>query len=310
MKLALSLNCWHDEDVLFALQFGADAVVAQPLLPDAGACWDARTLAALRNRVDKAGLELAGLHDLPGSLGLGDTLRRLAGGAPAADALAPICAFIAGAGAAGIPLIAYELPPDARPGPVREPAGRGQAQVWRTERGQDPPAGAAPSSAHIAWLRAVLPTAERAGVRLAWRPTAGSPEAWESVLDAVPSSCHGLDLDHGTISAAPGVDPLTAIRRFACRQSIFLVQLHALQVQAEGVCETFLDEATLPTAGGQPPCPALPLLLRTYRAAGYTGAVRPAPPPGIVDDTDWGHKGQAFHLGYLRALLQAVERTM
>ena len=37
--------------------------------------------------------------------------------------------------------------------------------------------------------------------------------------------------------------------------------------------------------------------------------IRPVRPPGLVGDTEWGHKGQAFSLGYLRALMQVVERT-
>jgi hypothetical protein len=43
--------------------------------------------------------------------------------------------------------------------------------------------------------------------------------------------------------------------------------------------------------------------------AGFAGPMRAALPPGMVEDTDWGHKGRAFDLGYLRAILQVIERT-
>ena len=29
--------------------------------------------------------------------------------------------------------------------------------------------------------------------------------------------------------------------------------------------------------------------------------------PHVVDDTDWGHRGRAFAMGYMKALKQAIE---
>ena len=36
------------------------------------------------------------------------------------------------------------------------------------------------------------------------------------------------------------------------------------------------------------------------------GPVRAGLPPGMVGDTEWGHKGRAYDLGYLKAVLQAI----
>jgi hypothetical protein len=63
MDLALTINGWIDEEVIFAQQIGARHVFArvdssQGQVPN----WDAPSLSFLANRIEKAGLVLAGLH--------------------------------------------------------------------------------------------------------------------------------------------------------------------------------------------------------------------------------------------------------
>jgi hypothetical protein len=59
MDLALTINGWIDEEIIFAQQLGARHVFAQV---DNSSGWDAQALARLANRIEKAGLVLAGLH--------------------------------------------------------------------------------------------------------------------------------------------------------------------------------------------------------------------------------------------------------
>ena len=51
----------------------------------------------------------------------------------------------------------------------------------------------------------------------------------------------------------------------------------------------------------------LPQALLALQRVGFAGPLCAGPPPGLVGDTDWGHKGRAYDLGYLRAVLQTIE---
>ena len=66
MDLALTINAWIDEEVMFAQQLGARHIFASmdPLWA-ATPGWDAQSLTRLANRVEKAGLVLAGLYATP-----------------------------------------------------------------------------------------------------------------------------------------------------------------------------------------------------------------------------------------------------
>ena len=51
----------------------------------------------------------------------------------------------------------------------------------------------------------------------------------------------------------------------------------------------------------------LPQALLALQRVGFAGPLCAGPPPGLVGDTEWGHKGRAYDLGYLRAVLQTIE---
>lgn len=51
----------------------------------------------------------------------------------------------------------------------------------------------------------------------------------------------------------------------------------------------------------------LPKALLALQRVGFAGPLCAGPPPGLVGDTKWGHKGRAYDLGYLRAVLQTIE---
>ena len=273
MKLALTINCWNDEDLMFAQQFGADGILAQAVLPGNGATWDARTLAAMRNRVEKTGLAFIGLADLPKPPGAAVASRL----AWTEDEISAACRFIEMAGEAGIPMLSC---------------------AWE-------------SGEAASFLQRAVPAAERADVKLAYRPDdmPASPdsgvldgqEGLDRWLDAFPSPCNGLDLCQELFASAPGGDLLATIGRVAAR-NLFLVRMSFRQ-----------------TPSSQPPSPGavservpedgrVLRLLQAYRAAGYDGPVLPTGLPAIAGDTGWGHQGHAYHIGYLRALLQVVQR--
>ena len=61
--------------------------------------------------------------------------------------------------------------------------------------------------------------------------------------------------------------------------------------------EAFLNEGETDVPGA----------LMALKKAGFNGPIRAVAPPGMVGDTEWGHKGRAYDLGYLKAVLQTIE---
>ena len=50
-------------------------------------------------------------------------------------------------------------------------------------------------------------------------------------------------------------------------------------------------------------------VMATLKQVGFTGFLITDHVPYMVDDTDWGHRGRAYAIGYMRALLDVVNRT-
>jgi mannonate dehydratase len=314
MKLALTINCWSDEDLLFASQFGVTHLLAEASIPQ-GLQWDRRTLASMRNRVEKAEFTFTGLAGLPQPFSISAYLQRGLNNDPGREqGLDALCAFVTEAGAAHIPLIVCECDMPGASESVIAPEGRAGALIHKyahsTPADRAIIAGLWQHLTH--WLQRVVPAAENAGVKLAfgsryvtegWLDSIG---ALQNLLDAVPCPCVGLVFNQGVIAQMPGVDLPEAIRHFGAQKKIFLVEVSNLRSRPAHVVEAFLDEMA---QEAKPDSGAMLRVLQANRATGYEGPVQPVTPPGIGGDTHWGHKGQAFNLGYLRALLQVVERA-
>ncbi len=306
MHLALTLNPFVDTDLLYAQQLGVKWIVAD--VP----AWDRATLAAAHNRVAKAGLQPAGLASLPAEL----VAQALAVHPEAGGAVERICRILADAGEVGIPCVSYRWASDGVPDATGKVQVRGGATsaVYRLQQ-----AGATPgSSRDAAWerltsfLQQVLPVAESAGVRLAYRTELVSGASGEDlgILDGVDEldrlfavvggPYHGLDLDHGwvtqVLSPRAGRSPEEIIGYLGRRGRIFAVRLRSLRMIDQGAQEVFPDEDRVATLRA----------LQAYREA-FDGPLCPMPAPAMTDDTASRHKGIAFSIGYLRALLQALD---
>ncbi|MCC7262817.1 MAG: hypothetical protein IT369_09880 [Candidatus Latescibacteria bacterium] len=259
MELALTVQHGQDDQLIFAQQLGADSVVV------AVENWDAATLKAARNRVERSQLKLAGL----------EVCR------PPAAGLAEFCEGLGRAGEAGIGLISVDWRAAAAP---VQPVGRGKALVAPV-----PMVAAAPTLETLAqFLTQAGPAARAAGVRLACRAGVGFLREPQQLLELVPA----LDLDLVEVAGAgKGAEDLIG----AAGAKLAMVHANNLRQQQQA----FLDEGEI----------SLPRVMQVLVRAGFAGPMRAALPPGMVEDTDWGHKGRAFDLGYLRAILQVIERT-
>lgn len=307
MHLAMTLNPFEDTDLLYAQQLGVDRIVGD--VP----AWDFETLAAARNRVEKAGLVLSALASLPVDL----VTSALADGPEGAQALDRIGEIIADAGKLGIPCLGYGWFPASAGAPAGTVEGRGGASsaIYRVQIAADATQGerrARMWQALTRFLERAVPAAEAAGVRLAYRTDVAlaslPPDA--RILDSVAeldrlfeiaaSPNHGLDLDHGFVTrvlgAEAGLETAEVIRHFGKDTRIFAVRLRNLQPADQGAREHFLDEDKV----------AILRALQAYREVGFEGSLCPIPSPAMTDDTAWRHKGYAFSTGYLRALLQAL----
>jgi mannonate dehydratase len=182
-------------------------------------------------------------------------------------------------------------------GPLAEPGSITAGQLW---------------AAHEYFLRAVLPVAEEAGVRLGLHPDdpplgevrgvpriMGSPEAFDRVLRTVPSEYSGITLCQGNFTLM--TDDLPAlIRRFGRQGKIFFVHFRDVAGEAQRFIEVFHDEG--PTD--------MLACMRAYAEAGFEGPMRPDHVPALEGETNesYGYAtlGRLFALGYIAGLRDAA----
>lgn len=162
------------------------------------------------------------------------------------------------------------------------------------------------------FLRAVVPVAEGAGVRMAMHPDdpplpmlcglqriMGSPEDFDRLLSVVDSPANGLTLCFGCF-AEGGHDIPALIRRWAGR--IPFVHVRDIRGGPADFIETFPDD-------GQTDMLAA---FRALVATGFDGYVRSDHAPLMAGESaandGYAMTGHIFAVGYLRGLSQAAER--
>ena len=290
--------------------------------------WKADAVARFREHVESFGLKLASIH-LP--LGVVDVGRQrwpsIMLGTPERDRdIKKVCKCIEAAGKAGVPLLLYNL---NVLGILRSPGwtyGRGGITYAyfdydKDNRKDDPPHPAAPINTEQFWerieyfIKRVIPVAEEYKVKMGCHPhdpamplgigyrgverVLGSVDGLKHFIDLHPSPYHGLNFCQGCVSEAC-TDPeqvYDAIRYFGNRKKIFWVHFRNIRGGFLKFEETFPDEGDIDMVKA----------MRTYKEVGYNGVLIPDHVPHSYLDTPWGHRAHAFCLGYIRALIQAVE---
>ena len=329
MKIGLRSNNGAEERLQFAQQIGADgASIWASACPDyTERCYlTVDNVLEMRERFDKYDLELTGI-----GLG-GDCIKNQLLGLPERDReIENVCRTIrsigeAYANGAPSPVVIVDQRttywarggPSWHPGYERLPVGRGGARLTTFDveriKGEldDRPAGEV--SGEEVWSRIayfyerIVPVAEEARVRLATH--ADDPpmayyrgvhqaligfEGLKRLVELVPSPCNGLLLCLGCMQEA-GEDVPAVIHYFGQREKIFYVHFRNIVGTVPRYTEVFPHEGDGDMVAN----------LRALREVGYEGYVVPDHHAGLIGDSDWAHCSRAWHVGYLKGLMQAL----
>ncbi len=319
MRLAVGqVNELTDEHLAFTAQCGlADILMNTPRLPGEER-WEYDDLVRLRERAESFGVRLICLENVP--VRFYDQI--MLGGPGRERQLENMQATVRNMGHAGIPILGYHWMPNG---------------VWRTERSLPIRGGAISNSFRLEdarqianthdreysaeemwdnyhwYLERMLPVCEEAGVRMALHPDDppvpmlggiarifGSFEGFRRAMEAHSSPMHGLDYCHGCWSEMRGgAGILESLDFFGREGRLFYVHLRDVQGEAEDFQECFIDEGNSDVLA----------VMTKLKEVGFHGFIIDDHVPRFVNDSSYGHRGRAYAIGYLRAMLDVVEKT-
>lgn len=311
-----AINEADDERMQFCAQLGVpNIIIHTPELRGDG-FWEFQDLVRLRTRIESYGLKLAAIENIP--MRFYDKVLR---GAPGRDEqIEKVCKTIRNLGRAGVPVLGYHFIPLMVWRTGNNPVGRGGAKVtvYDHEQVKNAPLtdlGVLDDDTMWAnftyFLKAIVPVAEKEGVMLALHPDdppvpaiAGvariirSVDAYKRVMGIIESPANGIEFCQGTVAemCSCADEVYEAIRYFGSRNKIAYVHFRNVTSGVPSFAETFIDEGYVDMLKA----------LRIYKEVGFKGVFIDDHTPGVVGDAPWGHRGRAFAVGYLKALLRCV----
>ncbi len=314
------------ETMVFARQLGISSVQFNtPDLPTDTGAWELHDLLWLKERCARYGLSLEALENVPVHF-----YDRAMLGLPGRDEqIENYRKTIRNMGDAGIPVLGYHWMPNGVWRTTRTAEGRGGARVTAfdmaeatnelaagaREVGPEEARGRA-FTAEQMWrnyeyfIGAVLPVAEESGVTLALHPDDppvrelggiarifNTVDGFKRAMDLTDSANSGIDFCMGCFSEM-GPDVLQAIRYFGERGKIVYVHFRDVQGCVPSFTECFLGEGNVNVVEA----------VQTLKKAGFTGFLLDDHVPHMINDTEWGHRSRAYAIGYIAALLDAVNQ--
>jgi mannonate dehydratase len=159
-----------------------------------------------------------------------------------------------------------------------------------------------------AFLEAVVPVAEEAGVRLALHPDdppmptlrgaarlVYQPDYYQRVLDLMPSPSNAVEFCCGSVAEMTEGNVYDAIDRYSRQGKIGYVHFRNIKGKVPRYYEVFVDEGDVDMIR----------VLRILRKNRYDGVIIPGHTPQMTCAAPW-HAGMAFALGYMRAALTMI----
>ena len=166
-----------------------------------------------------------------------------------------------------------------------------------------------PAVAYKFSLRSVIPVAEQAGVRMGLHPDdppispiggvariIRSHSAMKRLTEIVPSDSNGLTFCQGTISEMPE-NVIDAIRYFGSRAKIIFVHFRNVTGPVPRFSETFVDEGHVNMLEA----------MKAYKEVGFDGPMIDDHVPHVIGDSSGQHRSHAYVMGYMKALIDAVD---
>ena len=317
MRVGLGqFNELTDEKLAFIKQCGADDFLMNtPKLPG-DKQWEYEDLLALRRRADAAQLRLMALENVPVSF-----YDKAMLGLPGRDEqIAHMQTTIRNMGRAGIPILGYHWMPNSVWRTPELAVLRGGARGTRFNLAEHDPDQLTHGRIYTEdemwanyeyYLARILPVAEESNVQLALHPddppvpSLGGIarifrnfDGFKRAMDTFDSPYHGLDFCMGCWSEMGGMENvIRAVRHFGARNKIIYVHFRDVQGTADNFNECFINEGNVNPFE----------VVKTLRDVGFTGFMITDHVPHMVDDTDWGHRGRAYAIGYIAALIEVAE---
>ena len=321
MKLGIGFGqaALTEENLQYAKQLGVTHVIIHgPRFGERGVL-EFIELLRTRKFIESHGLAVAGIENLPA-----DHWDKVLQGAPGRDEqIKKVCETIENMGRAGIPILGYYFSIAGVWGHWRaydSGGGRGDAGLksFDYDLVKDAPVvETGRVSVEEMWerltyfLERVVPVAEDAGVKLAAHqddPPAEelrgtgrlltSHEGMKRLIETVPSPNNGLEFCQGTVAEMGPDRAVDAIRYFGGQGKIFYVHFRNVRGQFPKFDEVFIDEGDVDMFEA----------MRAYKEVGFDGVIIPDHAPRVAGDSDHRRQGVTFALGYMRALMQMVEK--
>jgi|WetSurMetagenome_2_1015567.scaffolds.fasta_scaffold03971_2 mannonate dehydratase len=302
-------------------QIGADYVLmGGPQIP-----WKVEDLKAIMDRFKAEGLTVINMM-------IGGHPNTIYGREGRDAEIEKIKESLVAAGAAGLPVVEYNFYADRLMEGYYEKKGRGDSGVTAFDYAPVKDLAAKPEigtyTSEQLWdnltyfLKAVIPVAEKAGVRMALHPndppvpvSHGSKQImatfndWKRLITIVDSPSNGMTFDCG-VSREMGEDPLEVLRYLGSRDRINHIHYRNVTVQEPYVKyeEVFFDVGQV----------NLFAVMQEIIKIGYKLAIYPEHPRGLDYDKEHpggigggypgggGYTAQTYNIAYTRAMMQAA----
>ncbi len=319
IRLAMAMGLNQPSRLKLAKQLGVNHVIAGvlPALAKAGRDRYGETLEKIKGDYKAFGLTIAGVesHPVPAE--------KIKLGAPGRDEeIENYRAAIEALGKAGIPLVCYNFMaglgwlrtnvnvPERGGALTSEFDNRVAKQQGLTQWGE--------ISEEKLWqnieyfLKAVIPVAEKAGVKMALHPDdpplsplrgigriAISAKNYRRILNLAPSPVNGITFCQANFKAM-GEDIEALAREWCGQKKIFFVHFRDIEGQAEHFRETFHDNGPTDMAR----------MLQVYHQSGFNGPMRPDHAPtleGESNDTPgYAILGRLFAIAYMKGIMDGL----
>ncbi|MBQ6947885.1 MAG: mannonate dehydratase [Clostridia bacterium] len=331
MKIILgAIKEFNDDALLMARQLGAEGFHfnTPPIATEEENFWTERALTWLKEYTEKFDLKLEMIENVPvrffDKIMLGTSGRD--------EQIENYIKTIHNMGKVGIPILGHHFCPTwawrtSIITPVRGGATASSFDAALAENGVNAyavsakhmvdlkTAGVLPTAEEL-WknyeyfARAVMPEAEKAGIKLIVHPSdpplkqvAGvdrifiSVEDFEKAEKIADSSAFGINFCIGTFSQLGGEEKvMEMIEKFVARGKVNMIHFRDVIGTVDNFTECFLGDGRMNPAR----------VMKSLVDHGYDGLMLDDHVPFLTGDTRWGHTARANAFGYLRGMLAAI----